>query len=739
MFCASLLLLCFFYQALATFAHGGIMKYLNNMKIAFKLPIVIVICAMLSAAATGWIVYSRAKSEVVQAQIDKMAATRDARKLLIMEYLSSIEMDLTTLAGSPVTQDAAIDFKLAWRSLQANQESYLKKYYINENPHPIGKKENLDFADDPSLYSTYHGKYHPWLREYLRNRGYYDIFLFDTEGNLLYTVFKEQDFATNVNNGKWKDTDLGVVYRAAMKSEKPVFKDFHSYAPSNGAPASFIAQRVMHKSGKVIGVLAFQMPIDNFNALVSSPQGLGETGKVLIVGQDGLMRNNDRLQEKSTILKQAVTHAILPKALAGETGVAENTDYNNTPVLSAYAPINFMGVTWAAIVDLNKTELMAPLDDMRDQVLLVMLGISVVVICSGIVFSRPITRPLESITQVMLRMADGSTDVHIPGTRRGDEIGDMSRSLESFKVNKLDADMAKAIEKQRQEEERQRQREESLKQLTVEFNQDVSVVISMVSAATDELNATARSMSSIAGETANKSATMSDASSSTTDNIASVASAVSQLRGSIQQLTGQVSTSSQAMGSAVEDVDQAVKQIQGLMSASEQIGDVVKIIQEIAEQTNLLALNATIEAARAGDAGKGFAVVANEVKNLAQQTSRATDDIAAQVNKVQQETGHAVHAVREIEKKIADVNKTATAIAAGIDEQNYATEEISRSTQTSTSYMEKLNGDVSYVNTAAQQTGTAAEEVLAASGELAQRTSELQQKIAAFIARVQAV
>jgi methyl-accepting chemotaxis protein len=573
----------------------------------------------------------------------------------------------------------------------------------------------------------------------MRNRGYGDIFLFDAQGNLIYSVAKRPDFATNFKTGPWKNTALARLYQQAITSEEPQFTDFQSYAPQNGAPASFVARQIKDHLGAVIGVLAFQMPAARLSALVSDPVGLGESGKALLVGQDGLMRNNDRFQSRSTILQQNVATKAVENALAGQTGYVHEQDYNGVAVVSSYAPLVFLGVPWAIVVDISEEELFAPLTVMEQKAFIVLLIVVVVVTFVGILLTRPLTRPLKRITAVMLQMADGRTDVHIPGTSRGDEIGDMSRSLASFKENKLDADMQKAQEKQRQEEEKQRQREADLKQLTESFQAEMAGVLAMVSTATEELNATAQSMTSIASETADKSSAMSTASHATADNISSVAGAAEELRSSIQELSGQVSSANQSTGSAVADVDQAVTQIEGLKSASEQIGTVIKLIQDIAEQTNLLALNATIEAARAGDAGKGFAVVANEVKNLAQQTSRATDEIAGQVSKVQSETEQAVHAVRAIEHKITEVNKTSTSIAAGINEQSYATEEITRGTQVSANHMHKLDEDVRYVNTAAQQTGAAAEQVLSASGALAQQTSELQTRIAQFVARVQQV
>ena len=267
-----------------------------NLNISKKLPVVMVLLIVISSAVSISIALTKSSQDAFKAAENKLTALRESRKVAMESYLDTIEQDLSALAKNDYVKQALIDFKGGWDGLQVNQTSVLQELYINSNPHPTGSKDELDYASDGSLYSQYHKKYHPWFRHFLRLRDYYDIFLFDTSGNLVYTVFKELDYATNLNSGKYKDTDLGNAFRAAMQNssvDKQSFFDFKPYAPSHGAAASFISQAIM-EDGKVSGVLVFQMPIARINGVMQVAAGMGESGETYLVGADYLMRSDSR-------------------------------------------------------------------------------------------------------------------------------------------------------------------------------------------------------------------------------------------------------------------------------------------------------------------------------------------------------------------------------------------------------------------------------------------------------------
>jgi methyl-accepting chemotaxis protein len=257
-----------------------------------------------------------------------------------------------------------------------------------------------------------------------------------------------------------------------------------------------------------------------------------------------------------------------------------------------------------------------------------------------------------------------------------------------------------------------------------------------VAATATELEATAQQMSHIAQQTSEQSATVARAAESASTSVESVAAAAEQVSGGIREVAARIQTSADMAQETVRVAAETDHVIQGLLDAAQKIGDVVKLITEIASQTNLLALNATIEAARAGEAGKGFAVVANEVKHLANQTSKATDDISAQIQGMREATGHAAQAVRGIAARIRDINDNSTGIAAATEQQSAAVDEISRSIRDVVASVQTVAGTINEVSEIAGTATEAADQVLIAAGDMASRTNGMNDDIDAFIARV---
>jgi methyl-accepting chemotaxis protein len=271
-----------------------------------------------------------------------------------------------------------------------------------------------------------------------------------------------------------------------------------------------------------------------------------------------------------------------------------------------------------------------------------------------------------------------------------------------------------------------------------EFEASITGVVDSVASAATELRSTAQAMAATSEETTRQSTTVAAASEQATQNVQTVASAAEELSASIREISQQVTQASAVIQEGVRQAVASNEQVQGLVATAEKIGDVVEIISGIAGQTNLLALNATIEAARAGDAGKGFAVVASEVKALANQTAKATDEIAAQIRSIQEATQLAVHSIQGVTGTIEKINETATAIASAVEEQGAATQEISRNVLQAAQGTQEVSSNIASVSEAAQQTGTAATQVLTSAGELSQNGEALKMKMHAFLRDVRA-
>jgi methyl-accepting chemotaxis protein len=371
---------------------------------------------------------------------------------------------------------------------------------------------------------------------------------------------------------------------------------------------------------------------------------------------------------------------------------------------------------------------------------------SAVAIVSGILFSfglaaflwimaSSITRPITQLTSVMRDLASGTLDVEVGGQDRTDEIAEMARAVQVFKdnaVEKARLEEAQATAQQRAESERR----EGLRELAQRFESSVKGVVDRVLSSAERMEATAQRMSATADDASRESANVAAASSEATANVETVAATADQLSASIAEIGRQVVQSAKITQNAVSEVDATDETVRGLAEAASRIGEVVTLINDIAGQTNLLALNATIEAARAGEAGKGFAVVAQEVKNLANQTARATEEISAQILAVQEETGEAVGAIERIRDIIGEVNDISTTISSAVEEQGASTQEIARAVQQAAQGTQGVNRNIATVSKAASETGTAADDVLSASKDLTRQAEDLRGEVEHFLEEV---
>ncbi|MFT2096865.1 methyl-accepting chemotaxis protein [Marinomonas sp. 2405UD66-6] len=689
-----------------------------NISIKMRLILLGTVLAFIPALIISLLIKNAAikdASTIIEADArNKLVALRDVTSVNIQDYLNFINDQLITYSSNLMIIEAMKSFAPAfheyvnqtpdselantkqellgfyrnqfdkqYQSLNGGQTSspdnlyqeagksawVMQSLYISGNQNPLGEKHKLIDTKLDNDYSRLHAKFHPSITQYQQLFGYYDIFLVDAEtGHIVYSVFKELDFATSLKNGPYANSGIGEAYKKALTAtdkDQTFLTDFAPYQPSYNGSASFISSPIFD-GGKKIGVMIFQMPVDKINNVMNHHNdwlnsGLGETGETYLVGSDKTMRSNARglIEDKQEYLDMLTKSGVsaqkiqtldtkdntiglltvdtqgVQNALGGKSGVASYNNAHNHMVLSAYKPLKILGLDWAIMSEITQEEAFREVKllekRLSSQILYFVAGFLVLGGLLGWGLAYIITRPINQVITTVHGIGEGEGDLTQRLDVKGkDETAALANGINTF-IGNIDETFSAILN--------------SVVRL-IPISQDIANVNEKISKASQEQKSFSDEINKQLNET-------NEAAKLVNDKLEQIHGAATSGNQVVDNSSSAVEDINKTMKALSNNISEAVAAINTLTQDTDRISGIIDVINGIAEQTNLLALNAAIEAARAGEAGRGFAVVADEVRTLASKTRQSTDEVTDMVNSIQSSTRSVVSLMDNSQKNAA--------------------------------------------------------------------------------------
>jgi methyl-accepting chemotaxis protein len=694
--------------------------------LSVRIPLFAIAALLVCSMGVGGLAYRQASSAMIEQNQALMGSVASYRAQMLRLVTENIEKDLKQFADRPSIRQAYQELEAAYRGAATVHEDF-----VTRSPFPVGKRADFMGERLQGPYGPAHAKEHAQIRRFARDKGYYDIFFISPAGDVFYTVEKEADFATNLRDGPWKASGLAKAFEAALvssPSEGVHFHDYESYAPSNGDPAAFLARPLRDASGAVAGVIAIQLPSDVVSNQINSR--IGRTGDVYAISPDGGLRTTLPSHQDHKILSRLKLTPAIAEVVTGKAANAVlESPFDGKRVSLTAAPVDVFGKRWHVLTEVDMEEIEGPILAMGRRILMITLAFVAFTSLLTFLFARSITRPLGLAVTALDALKGGKATLDMLPARNGaDEISAVTAAVRRF----IEIDIRMKAEEARRIQdgiEAGKSRRKLLNEMTEQVEQDVDNGMNELLGSADAMVAKVDTVCDALNRVQEASVSACDMARGVLEQNAEASSLSHQMALAVAEIADHVTRGSELAEQTVSQAQASKAVVDSLAVAAQDIGQIVSAITAIAEQTNLLALNATIEAARAGESGRGFAVVAQEVKVLAGQTGRSTEEISRKVAEIQTATNRTVDMLGTIMGSIDQMHSVTTAISASMEEQRVATETFANTIRDNSGSVESMSGSMAEISEMVSQSTNFARDMAAMASQMRARSDELREEI----------
>ncbi|WP_395827321.1 methyl-accepting chemotaxis protein [Elstera sp.] len=695
---------------------GGILMVAGSV-IILGLPVGLV--AFLTARQTTHELSTQYVSLMLERKVDAAQTSFD-----------TLRRSITLIAGSPNVLAAVRELQFGWESVSGDRAGELRGLFANH----VGAARAVIDPGDASLYSQMHIKYHPWMITAAETQSAKDIYLVNAAGEVIYSLEKDSIFTANLAD-RADGSAVARFYRtlAAKPPETILLQDFEPHLPAADTASMLLGRKILDRQGAVSGTLIVRIGPEMLEKIFASDHQ--SAIQLFVVAQDQTLRVDLPATAENDIYFNRLKDADWSVLSALGTGTTTTVErFSPEPLYYLKRAFVLDGIDWQIFGAISPETMNAPVLAMGYKLAAAGCVIILLAVAACLIYSRWLIGPLPGIEAAMLGLAAGDAEADVPQTRRKDEIGRMSLALLTLRDTVRDRDAmtrenlrhveAQAMRQTHVDEEIDRFRRSSLL-LTKQFSDNSSA-----------LEKTANQLIEISTRSHSSAGIAQEASTRSSQIMAAVASAANELTASISEIDRNLQETSTVVTNASSVAQAMSRKVEGLSDAAGKIGSVISLIQNIAAQTNLLALNATIEAARAGSAGKGFSVVASEVKSLALQTAKATEEIVIHIASIQGATEGTVEAIEAVVGLVRDIDRYTGTVSAAVAEQRDATQEISENVADASQTLAQTLDVVKAVSGSVEETQSAAARLFETSTLVEKNLTEFSQTTEAFLGNV---